>query len=167
MAGALIITAEIGASDFAWIDGLRRAHYPAERNRVPAHLTIFQTLPPNAEGELRGRISEVVRGRPPSATIAGVMDLGGGVALRVASPDLDRLRDELAQGLHGLLSSQDSGGWRPHITIQNKVAPKIARQLKASLERSFRPRPLSISGLAVHRYLDGPWERVAAYSFRG
>ena len=55
------------------------------------------------------------------------MDLGGGVAFRVVSPDLDRIREELADDFHGLLGAQDCGGWRPHVTIQNKVAPKEAR----------------------------------------
>jgi hypothetical protein len=94
------------------------------------------------------------------------MDLGGGVAFRVVSPELDRVRDELATSLHGLLSAQDSGGWRPHITIQNKVAPKVSRALLASMERDFRPRPLEIHGLGLHRYLDGPWEKVAVFPFR-
>jgi hypothetical protein len=53
------------------------------------------------------------------------------------------------------------------VTIQNKVAPKTARELRASLERSFQVRPLAISGLGLHRYLGGPWERLARYSFRG
>ena len=95
------------------------------------------------------------------------MDLGGGVAFRIVSPDLDRLREDLAHGLHGLLGAQDSGGWRPHVTIQNKVAPKVARALIASLERGFVPRPLAISGLGLHRYLGGPWETLAVYPFRG
>jgi len=94
------------------------------------------------------------------------MDLGGGVALRVVSPDLDAIREELGDGLHGLLSAQDNAGWRPHVTIQNKVAPKVARELMRSLERSFRPRPLAIRGIAIHRYRDGPWEEIAAYPFR-
>jgi len=166
MAGALIVTAEIAQGDFSWIEGLRRAHYSAERNQVPAHLTIFHALPPSAEAEIRGRIARIVRRSPPAATIAGVIDLGGGVAYRIVSPELDRIRDELADGLHGLLSAQDSGGWRPHITIQNKVAPKVARSLKESLERLFRQRPLAISGIGVHRYLGGPWERLADYPFR-
>ena len=166
MAGALIVTAEIAPRDFSWIDGLRRAHYPPERNRVPAHLTMFHALPPSAETELRSRLGKIVRQPGPEATIAGIMDLGGGVAFRIVSPGLDRIRDELAEELHGLLGAQDSGGWRPHITIQNKVAPKVARALKESLERDFRPRPLAIGGLAIWRYLDGPWERVAAYPFR-
>jgi hypothetical protein len=104
---------------------------------------------------------------PPRATIEGLMDLGGGVAYRIVSPDLDRIRDELAEDMHGLLGAQDNGGWRPHITIQNKVAPKVARVLIASLERDFALRPLAISGLGLHRYLDGPWQRLAVYPFRG
>jgi hypothetical protein len=95
------------------------------------------------------------------------MDLGGGVAFRVVSPELDAIRSQLSADFHGLLSAQDSGGWRPHITVQNKVAVKEARKLLAILDIEFRPLPLSISGLGLHRYLDGPWERLAAYPFRG
>jgi hypothetical protein len=167
VAGALIVTAEIAPRDFSWIEGLRRAHYPAERNRVPAHLTIFHALPPSAEIELRTRLGQAARAARPTANIAGLMDLGGGVAFRIVSPDLDRLREELADGLYGLLGAQDSGGWRPHVTIQNKVAPKVARALITSLERGFVQRPLAIGGLGLHRYLGGPWERIAVYPFRG
>ena len=129
MAGALIVTAELGPSDLAWLDGLRRAHYPVDRNRVAAHLTMFHALPPSAEEELRSRLSVAVRQAPPKARIEGVMDLGGGVAFRVVSPDLDRLREELSHELRGLLGAQDAGGWRPHVTVQNKAAPKAARAL--------------------------------------
>jgi hypothetical protein len=166
MAGALIVTAELAPGDFSWIEGLRRAHYPPQRNQVPAHLTIFHALPPSSEPEVRARLARSVKRRPPSTTVAGLMDLGGGVAFRIVSPDLDAIRDELAMGLHGLLGAQDSAGWRPHITIQNKVAPKIARALKESLERGFQPRPLAIAGLGLHRYLGGPWAKLAAYPFR-
>ena len=167
MAGALIVTAELGAADFAWLERLRRTHYPPDRNRVAAHLTIFHALPPSGEGEIRSRLSHLAASRPPSARIEGLMDLGGGVAFRVLSPELDRIRDELSRDFHGLLGVQDSGGWRPHITIQNKVPPKVARALMAELERDIRPRLLAISGLALHRYLDGPWEKLAFYAFRG
>jgi len=166
VAGALIITAELAPDDFSWIEGLRQAHYPHERNRVPAHLTMFHALPPSAESEVRRRLAQTVNRPPPNATIAGLMDLGGGVAFRVVSPDLDRIREELAEDLHGLLGAQDDAGWRPHITIQNKVAPKFARALKQTLERTFTPRPIGIRGLGLQRYLGGAWERLATYSFR-
>lgn len=166
MAGALIVTAEIAQGDFSWLEGLRRAHYPADRNQVPVHLTIFHALPPSAETELRTRLGRIVRRSAPKVMIAGLMDLGGGVAFRIVSTELDAIREELADGLHGLLGAQDGSGWRPHITIQNKVAPKVARALKEVLERKFETRPLAIRGLAMHRYADGPWDPVAAYPFR-
>ena len=167
MAGALIVTAELGAEDFAWLDALRRRHFPPERNQLPAHLTMFHALPPSAEGEVRTRLSALASEPPPRATVAGLMDLGGGVAFRIVSDDLDRLRDEVARDLHGLLGAQDSAGWRPHVTIQNKVPPRTARALLDALEAGFRPRPLRISGLALHRYLGGPWDRLADFPFRG
>jgi hypothetical protein len=77
------------------------------------------------------------------------------------------MRERLADLFHGLLSAQDAAGWRPHITVQNKVAPKTARVLLAELQRTFVPRPLAIHGLGLHRYLGGPWETLASYSFRG
>jgi 2'-5' RNA ligase len=167
MAGALIVTAEIAQKDFSWLEHLRRSHYPADRNQVPVHLTLFHALPPSSESEVRARLASIAKERPPRATIEGLMDLGGGAAYRIVSPDLDRIRADLAEGLHGLLGAQDSGGWRPHVTIQNKVPPKIARALMASLERDFAPRSLAIAGLGLHRYLGGPWERLAVYPFRG
>jgi hypothetical protein len=47
------------------------------------------------------------------------------------------------------------------------VPPKIARALIDELNGDFRPRPLAVAGLALHRYLDGPWEQLARYAFRG
>jgi hypothetical protein len=167
MAGALIVTAELAAQDFAWLERLRRAHYPADLNRVAAHLTIFHALPPSAETEARSRLSELAKEPPPKARIEGLMDLGGGVAFRVVSADLDQLRESLADDLHGLLGAQDVGGWRPHVTIQNKVAPKVARALIGALQSGFEPRPLAISGLGLHRYLGGPWDTIAVYPLRG
>ena len=167
MAGALIVTAELAAEDLAWLDALRRRHYPQERNRVPAHLTMFHALAPSAEEEARRRLAAHSARRAPPARIAGLMDLGGGVAFRIVSDELDAIRDELAADLHGLLGAQDSGGWRPHVTIQNKVAPRVSRELIQALERGFQPRPLRIAGLGLHRYLGGPWETLGVWKFRG
>ena len=61
---------------------------------------------------------------PPQAWIAGVMNLGGGVAFRIASEDLDAIRGEIAHRLRGLLTAQDQRGWSAHVTIQNKVPPR-------------------------------------------
>jgi hypothetical protein len=164
---ALVVTADFAPDDFAWLEGLRRRHYPMERNQVPVHLTMFHALPPSALDEAKRQLSLAAALPAPRAELAGLMDLGGGVAFRVVSDELDGIRLEIADHFHGMLTAQDSGGWRPHITIQNKVPPRVARALIAELERGFRPRPLAIGALSLHRYLGGPWETMARYPFRG
>ena len=166
MPGALIVTAELAAPDFAWLDALRRRHYPPERNQVPAHLTLFRAIVPSAEAELRQILRTSVNRRAPRAWVAGTMDLGGGVALRIVSDELDSIREAIAERLHGLLTVQDSAGWSAHVTIQNKVAPKVARALIGTLD-GMVARPVGISGLGLHRYLGGPWETLRTFSFRG
>ena len=94
------------------------------------------------------------------------MDLDSGVALRVSSPQLEQIRDELAQEFHGLLGAQDSGPWVPHVTIQNKVGPRTARRLLRQRRDHFEPRPLKIAGLQLIRYVNGEWEPLAGYRFR-
>lgn len=163
----LIVTAELGAEDFAWLDAQRKAYFPPERNQLSAHLTMFHALPPSAEAEAHQALARQAAQAPPRALAAGLMNLGRGVAYRIVSDDLEAIRRELAATFHGLLSAQDAGGWRPHVTIQNKVEPTQAKALLRELETSFRPRPLKISGLQLHRYLGGPWEPVGCWSFRG
>ncbi len=166
MAGALIVVAELGAADFAWLDGERQLYFPVERNQLDAHLTMFHALPPSLEGEVRGQLKTMCAGPRPAATIAGLMNLGGGVAYRVVSPALDSIRESIAEHFHGSLSAQDAGGWRAHVTIQNKATPADAQALLVSLERDFCPRSLAIHCLALHRYLGGPWEKIGRWAFR-
>lgn len=166
MTTPIIVTAVFGPGDDGWLQLLRRTHYPAERNQVPAHLTLFHQLPPSLAGELSDRLARAVEAPPPPARLTGVMDLGEGTAFRVESPALEAIRDGLADAFHGLLMPQDRARWRPHITIQNKVEPRLARALQQQLAATFEPRPLLIRALASWLYRDGPWERLKVHPFR-
>jgi hypothetical protein len=163
----IIVSALFGPADFAWLNGLRRAHFPPERNQLDAHLTLFHHLPPSLESEVRRRLTEITRQRPPSASADGLLNLGRGVAIRIASPALLDIRAELADAFSGLLTPQDAAGWRPHVTIQNKVEPAAARALLTSLESKYRSRPLHITGLAAWWYRGGPWELLSRHPFQG
>jgi hypothetical protein len=165
----VIVAAELGAADFAWLDRLRREHFPAERNILPAHLTLFHHLPPSLLSELDPRLRAEMRGAaPPDATIGEPMLLGRGVALRVRSDALEALREELADAFTGSLIPQDAAPWRPHVTIQNKADPQNARQLHGALTTAFpRPRPLVVTGIATYFYRGGPWEPIRRYRFGG
>jgi hypothetical protein len=167
VAGPIIVTALFGDGDNGWLQELRRAHYPPERNRVPAHLTLFRHLPPAIENELSRRLAAQAAGPPPRAEIAGVVDLGGGTALRVESAALEDLRADLAAAFHGLLTPQDQAPWRPHVTIQNKVEAREARRVQQQLRAGFQRRPLAIKGLASWRYAeDGRWDPIRTHVFR-
>lgn len=163
----IIVTAVFGDADHAFFDGLRQKHFPPERNQLAAHLTIFHHLSPSLEGELRDRLAQAARQPPPVATLSGLLNLGRGVAFRIHSPVLGAVRSDLADAFRGMLTPQDSAGWRPHVTIQNKVDPMVASMLFEQLNASFTPRPVVIAGLAAWFYRDGPWERIARYPFRG
>ena len=167
MSAPLIVTALFGAGDDGWLQQLRRSHYPPERNRVPAHLTLFRHLPPSLEPELTRRLAAAVAAPPPRADLAGIIDLGEGTAFRIESRELEAIREALAEAFHGLLMPQDLTAWRPHVTVQNKVEPREARRLQQLLRATFEPRPLAIRALASWRYRDGPWEKVREFAFRG
>jgi len=168
MTAPIIITADMGKTDQAWANGLRRAHFPPERNYLDAHITLFRHLPPGHLAEIKTRLSALAAASPPpTAFISDIMPLGNGVAYRVESPELLSMRDELAEAFYGLLTPQDMARPRLHITVQNKVEPVVAQALFAELSGSFLPRALRISGLSAHYYMGGPWQEIARWSFRG
>lgn len=168
MAGALIVTALLGATDHAYFDRLRREHFPPERNLLAAHLTMFHAIPAVVEPELRQRLAALAAELPPpAARVAGLMNLGGGVAFRIVSEELDAIRAELADAFRGQLTQQDSHGWRPHITVQNKVTSGVARALHDRLAAGFEPRLINLNGLAYDQYAGGPWLPGRRYPFRG
>jgi hypothetical protein len=164
----IIITAQMGKGDQAWADALRAAHFPPERNQVKAHITLFHHLPPTHLTEIKARLAAMAREcAAPPAMLSEVMLLGRGVAYRVDCPELVAMRDELAEGFNGLLTPQDQARPRLHITVQNKVEPKLAKALHAELTASFQPRPLAISGLSAFYYRGGPWDAIQSWSFSG
>ena len=166
MSDPIIVTALFGKADTAWFDALRRAHYPPERNQLPAHLTMFHHLAPSLEEELKRRLAEeAYRIRPPLARVAGLISLGQGTAFRIESEGLADIRDRIAEAFAPMLVPQDKAGWRPHVTIQNKVAPAQASALLRRLEAEFSPRPIVIAGLASWWYRGGPWAPLSRHMF--
>jgi hypothetical protein len=164
----LILTAELPPDLANWATGLRRAHFPPERNFLDAHVTLFHALPPSSEAELRDTCAALARkSGPVPARMEGVMKLGKGTALRIESPAMLALRDEIADRFHGMLTPQDEHRPRLHITIQNKVSIEAAKLLQNELAASLDPRAFTFRGLELYAYRGGPWEPVRQWSFRG
>ena len=162
----IIVSALFSARDQAWFDAQRRAHFPPERNHLDAHLTLFHHLPPSAADELKHRLARETRGQPaPAARLAAPYSLGRGVAWRIDSPELAAIRAGLADAFAPLLTPQDAGGWRAHVTVQNKVEPAAAKALLKQLSDGFVPRTVTIAGLAAWWYRGGPWEPLSRHMF--
>lgn len=162
----IILTATMGAADFAWANALRRRHFPPERNFLDAHITLFHHLPPSILPELRQRMRALCDGPSPPAMLTAVIALGRGVAFRVDSPALAAMRAELAAAFAGMLTPQDRAPPRLHVTVQNKASVEQARALHRHLSTDFQPRPLAIAGLAAWHYRGGPWEAAGEVRFR-
>ena len=168
MAQPFIVTAALPADIQGWAEGLRRAHYPPERNHLHAHVTLFHAFAPSLLDELVRFLPRITgEFAAPQAEITGLMDLGTGTAIALASPQLLTLRSVIADHFHGSLTAQDLHEPRPHITIQNKVAKREARALQAALAPSLTQRRFAFPALELHLYKGGPWELIKRSAFRG
>ncbi len=147
-------------------DELRRRFFPPERLHVGAHVTLFHALPGEREPTVARALDEACAGTPPfRVAVAGLRSLGRGVAYRLTAPEAALLRDSLRGLFEGWLTPQDRGTWWMHVTVQNKVSPDVARKTHALLAGEPLPTAVTANGLALWRYLGGPWELVARYAF--
>ncbi len=163
-----IVTAELPGDVFAWANALRRAHYPAERNKLEAHVTLFHSFAPSLREELKGYLPRIAAEHPPPpARIVGVMNLGRGNAFDIRSDKMLAIREDIAEHFHGALTAQDRHRPRLHITVQNKASHAAARELREELRHTLDERDFAFAGLGLHLYRDGLWERLGRWSFRG
>lgn len=167
-AAPFIVTAELPRDILSWADGLRRAHFPPERNYLQAHVTLFHAFAPSLQTELASLLSRLAAEHAPvPVRVTGLMNLGRGTAIALESPAMLALRERIADHFHGALTSQDSHAPRLHITIQNKVLPEKAKALQQALAPTMAERRFAFAGLGLHRYLGGPWEAAGTWKFRG
>ncbi len=162
---ALIVTLLLEDGAQARFDRLRAAHFPAERNHLAAHVTLFHALPGEEEDAVRADLANVADRPPFDVAVTGVRFLGRGVAYELSSADLAAVRASLARAWAPWLTPQDRQKHRPHVTVQNKVAAAVARALHARLSASFVPDSVTARGLGLWRYLGGPWEPLIALPF--
>ncbi len=164
----LILTLRFDQASFDRFDRERSRHFPPDRNFIPAHLTLFHHLP----GLLRETITDEIAARCSEQAgfpmlVAKLRSLGRGVAYVIESSELSGLHADLASRWTAHLTRQDAQGFRPHVTIQNKVSPDVARKTFEALSCSFEPFQAVATGLLLWHYKGGPWESADEFAFEG
>ncbi|RYU82827.1 2'-5' RNA ligase family protein [Hymenobacter persicinus] len=162
----LILTLALDAQASAFFNAQRQAYFPPERNYLQAHLTLFHHLPGQRQAEIATQLQERCRTLAPMPLqVTGVQFLGQGVAYRLDSAAVDALHRELQALWQADLTPQDQQRRRPHVTVQNKVRPEVARALHAQLTAEFVPFEAVGTGLQLWAYRGGPWEALATFAF--
>jgi 2'-5' RNA ligase len=162
----LILTVKLDADSFGFFDALRRKHFPTKRNFLAAHVTLFHHLPGAEISIIEDDLTricaeyEAFEMRFPTLRF-----LGKGTAAEIESAELIRLRSTLAAVWEAHLNNQDRQKFKPHITIQNKVAPDEARKLYEELRIDWQTRTGKAVGLQLWHYLDGPWKLANEFTF--
>ncbi|QUS39477.1 2'-5' RNA ligase family protein [Tardiphaga alba] len=158
-----ILTAELDAEIFSWLDGLRRKHFPQSRNVLSAHLTMFHRLAPQ---QIERILTTALPQQKIDLTFDSVRFLGFGNAISVSSTAFEQLRHKLKDAIGDGLSRQDTQRWSPHVTVQNKVTAETAQKLYSDLSDEFLPRNGQAYGLLVWEYLGGPWRLIHCKHFK-
>jgi len=160
----LVVTLAIDDPAQHRFDDERRRYFPADRYQVGAHLTLFHALP-GEEIDTAARDLHRCTGASFELTVTDVISLGRGVAYLLASSDLVTRHRQLQRSWRDMLTAQDRQPLRPHITVQNKVAPDVARSTLAALRGIFTPFAVNAIGYDVWRYDGGPWSHVTRIPF--
>lgn len=155
----LILTLKLDERTFDFFNQLRQQHFPPEKNFLPAHITLFHALPGDRHLQIQQFLQQVCSHTPAlSLTFPKLRFLGKGVAVEVSCPELIQLHQQLAEHWKNWLTRQDQQGYRPHITIQNKVTVDEARQVYSQLANDWQPVQGRGEGLLLWYYKGGPWE---------
>lgn len=162
----LILTLGLDAENQARFERERKQHFPAQLNRIPAHVSLFHLLPGEEIDAISRRLGELAAGTATfPVQVHDVMRLGRGVAYALAAPPLDRIHTQLRQGWLPWLSRQDQQPFRPHVVVQNKVTSEAARELFTRLSSGFRPFTVTAASLLLWHYEGGPWRAAGTFAF--
>jgi 2'-5' RNA ligase len=160
----LILTLAIEEEAFHFFNELRKKYFPASRNFIDAHLTLFHALT-NNEATISTIIESVKGVNAFSIAFTEPISIGKGVAYKVESKELLQLHKTLQSKWLEELSPQDKQKLWPHITVQNKVQPHEAKELLLELKNNFTPFKAAAEGLQLWEYLNGPWKFIERFDF--
>lgn len=161
----VILTLKINEEAAKYFTGLRTKHFPAERNYLDAHLTLFHHLPGNEPTIFEAVKTVCSQQKQINLQVTQVVSIGAGVAFKLEAEAVKQIHKKLQQQWQQWLTPQDKQALWPHITIQNKADRQTAIQLQQELSLDFKPFEIQGLGLSLWEYLGGPWKLIETLDF--
>ena len=163
----MIVTAWIDPKDLELFNRQRAALFPADRNYLSAHVTLFHHIPASVRQDFISFCHELYASTHVlSAWVGPPFSLGKGAAYPVKCRPLAEIRGQLRAEFAAHLTRQDDRPWnKGHITVQNKVSPEEAKRTVHKLSADFTPQDIQVCGLEFFRYDGGPWMLLEQLSF--
>lgn len=162
----LILTLALDDASQQIFDALRKKYFPLERNFLRAHCTLFHALPREKETAIRidlDNLTATLTAFP--LTVEPPKSIGRGVVFPLSSDEAIRLHASLQKRWRMQLSPQDRQRLWPHVTVQNKVAPDVAKQTLHSLLNDYQSLTARGVGVQLWEYLGGPWRLLETFPF--
>lgn len=161
----LIVTLQLDDEAQQRFEALRTELFPAGRTAVGAHVTMFHALPAHLRQDIEDELGRLAASATFPVRVTQVFPLGRGVACRLDADEAQTLHRRLQQRWRSELTRQDAQPFRPHVTVQNKVTPEVARATLDRLRAGFRPETVTAVGLELWRYDGGPWTLLRRWPF--
>ncbi len=161
----LVVTLQLASAAQKRFQAERAELFPAGRTAVGAHVTLFHALPAYLRQDVEAELGRLAAMAPFPVAVVDVVPLGRGVAYRLATEEGQRLHRRLQDRWLPHLTRQDAQPLRPHVTVQNKVEPEVARATLERLRAAFRPEVTRAVGVELWRYDGGPWTLLRRWGF--
>jgi 2'-5' RNA ligase len=161
----LVVTLQLDRATQARFDAERRELFPPGRTAVGAHVTLFHALPAHLRPDVEVELDRLAARPPFQVAVTQLVPLGRGVAYRLAAEETLLLHRRTKERWRSHLTRQDAQPFRPHVTVQNKVEPEVARATLDRLRATFRPATAQAVGLELWRYDGGPWTLLRRWPF--
>ena len=152
------------------INDLRKQYFPAQLNKIGAHITLFHALPGSQLGPIISDILEIANTQQGfEIQTIRPLKMSHGVALDANNQDAHRLWDTLVRkwGPAGadFLSKQDQQ-FKAHYTIQNKVEKDVAEKTWEEARAQFKSDEGRAVGFTLYKYMKGGhWRYQRTFDF--
>ncbi|KAL8861983.1 MAG: hypothetical protein Q9178_001438 [Gyalolechia marmorata] len=150
------------------VTGLRNKHFPANINKLSAHVALFRALPGSQLSAIQSAIERLVHHYEPFPISTGDPFLmAHGIGLGVHAEPAKHIYRILKEQWNGFLSKQDQS-FKAHYTIQNKVENSIAQKSFDEVRdgpHRFEGSTGTVTGLSLYLYDRGYWRLKQTYLF--